>query len=552
MERTALKPPKDNNPMQKTRSRPVFLLYALCGAFTALPMVFSPLWILSWIAPAGAFVISFFAPAQNKHPLRRAWGRGLSFFYCYGLVVFYWFVELYPLDFAGLDKWGSLAVILVAWFGLPLLQGVFAALQFPLLHLLSRKCTRHQVPGSPVLLSLAAASLWVFFEWMQTLTWAGVPWGKLALTQTGWLPLIQSASLLGSYLISFFIIFCSSLLAFAIYYLKKSGFRRTAAFAGAALCVFGGNLLYGVLRCHLYQPEGEAVTVAAIQGNIASSEKWEGKTNSTLDIHEKLTLDAAADGADLILWPETALPYVYSAGGRLDEYLTDLAQEAGVPILAGFFIQDEEQKLYNVIGKVDPDTGMGDTFYKKRRLVPFGEFVPMRDVVMFLIPPLSQLSALDSDITPGTDPELFDTAWGKIGSIICFDSIYETLILDSVREGANLICISTNDSWFKDSAAVYEHNAHAKLRAVETGRYVVRAANTGISSIITPTGEVTESLPPLVEGYILDEVYMISDNTLYTMAGNILILAAGVYVIALFLWPGSGKKSREAVHDDSN
>lgn len=81
---------------------------------------------------------------------------------------------------------------------------------------------------------------------------------------------------------------------------------------------------------------------------------------------------------------------------------------------------------------------------------------------------------------------------------------------------------------------------------------MVRAANTGISSIITPTGEVTESLPPLVEGYILDEVYMISDNTLYTMVGNILILIAGVYVIALFLWPAAGKKSGEAAHDDSN
>lgn len=171
---------------------------------------------------------------------------------------------------------------------------------------------------------------------------------------------------------------------------------------------------------------------------------------------------------------------------------------------------------------------------------------------MFFIPPLSQLSALDDDVTPGTRPELFDTAWGKIGSVICFDSIYESLILDSVRAGANLLCISTNDSWFEDSAAVYEHNAHAKLRAVETGRYVVRAANTGISSIITPTGKVTKCLPPLVEGYILDEVYMISENTLYTTIGNILVLAAGVYIAALLLWPLRSKKIQETGHDNTN
>jgi apolipoprotein N-acyltransferase len=549
MENNALKISPNNMAAPKTRPRPVFLLYALCGMLAALPMVFPPLWILSWIAPVPVLAVSFFIPPAGKHALRRAYGRGLAFFYCWGLIVFYWFVELYPLDFAGLDKWGSLAVILVAWFGLPLLQGVFSAFVFLFIHILSVK---FKTRGRSLILSLGAASLWIFFEWLQTLTWAGVPWGKLALTQTGWLPLFQSASLFGSYTVSFLIISCASLLACAIYYWKKCFLRRGAALVAAAMCVLGGNLVYGLLRCSLYQPRGETITVAAIQGNIDSSEKWDNKTNSTLDVHENLTLEAAADGADLILWPETALPYVYSAGGRLDEYLTGLADEAGVPILAGFFIQDKEQNLYNVIGKVDPDTGMGDTFYKKRRLVPFGEFVPMRDVVMFLIPPLSQLSALNDDVTPGTRPELFDTAWGKAGSVICFDSIYESLILDSVRAGANLLCISTNDSWFEDSAAVYEHNAHAKLRAVETGRYVVRAANTGISSIITPTGKVTKHLPPLVEGYILDEVHMISENTLYTMVGNILVLAAGVYIAALLLWPLGSKKIQEMAHDNSN
>jgi len=545
MEKQALKASNTITNTKKTRRIPVFFLYALCGCLTALPMVFSNLWILSWIAPVFLFAAAFFAPAPAKHPLRRAWCRGLAFFYCYGLVVFYWFVELYPLDFAGLDQWGALAVILVAWLGLPLLQGVFSAFLFLLLHLLREKCVKSQFRATPIVLPLCAASLWILFEWIQTLTWAGVPWGKLALTQCGWLPLVQSASLLGSYAVSFLIIFSASLFSFALYFAKNTTPKRAAAFAAAALCIFGSNAVYGALRCALYQPQGEPVAAAAVQGNIDSSEKWDEKTNSTLDVHKKLTLEAASDGADLILWPETALPYIYSAGGKLDTYLTDLAEEAGVPIFAGFFIQDQERRLYNVIGQADPDTGLEDTFYKKRRLVPFGEFVPLRELVMFLIPPLSQLSALDNDVTPGDEPELFETPHGKIGSVICFDSIYETLILDSVRAGANLICISTNDSWFGDSAAVYEHNSHAKLRAVETGRYVVRAANTGISSIITPTGKVTESLPPLVEGYILDDVYMISKHTPYTIVGNILVLAAGVYTAALFLWPAGDKKRKE-------
>ena len=182
----------NNMAAQKTRPFPVFLLYALCGILAALPMVFPPFWILSWIAPTPVFIASFFARPTGEHPLRRAYGRGLAFFYCWGLIVFYWFIELYPLDFAGLDKWGSLAVILVAWFGLPLLQGVFSAFVFLFIHILSAK---FRARGRSLILSLGAASLWILFEWLQTLTWAGVPWGKLALTQTGWLPLVQSASL---------------------------------------------------------------------------------------------------------------------------------------------------------------------------------------------------------------------------------------------------------------------------------------------------------------------------------------------------------------------
>ena len=106
----------------------------------------------------------------------------------------------------------------------------------------------------------------------------------------------------------------------------------------------------------------------------------------------------------------------------------------------------------------------------------------MRDVIMMLVPPLAELSALEGDLTPGADAALFDLpeemADGKVGSLICFDSIYEELTLDSVRHGANLMIVSSNDSWFYDSAGVYQHQAQAQLRAIESGRSIARAANT--------------------------------------------------------------------------
>ena len=139
-----------------------------------------------------------------------------------------------------------------------------------------------------------------------------------------------------------------------------------------------------------------------------------------------------------------------------------------------------------------------------------------------------------------------DTKFGKIGSIICFDSIYENVPLNSVRNGAEIITISTNDAWFSDSASVYEHNAQARLRAVELGRYVVRAGNTGISSIITDKGEVLQHLDPLEEGYIVDTVKTTDTRTIYSKVGNVIIFVAFLFLGFVVFMVKVNEKKREA------
>ena len=140
---------------------------------------------------------------------------------------------------------------------------------------------------------------------------------------------------------------------------------------------------------------------------------------------------------------------------------------------------------------------------------------------------------LSADLVAGEDSAVFETELGTFGGLICFDSIYETLALDSTRDGAELILLSTNDSWYKDSAAVYQHNGHAVLRAIENGRCVVRAANTGISSILSERGEVLGSLPPLTDGYVTGQVTLSSHTTLYTVTGNLIVLLSGLYLVFL-------------------
>ena len=130
------------------------------------------------------------------------------------------------------------------------------------------------------------------------------------------------------------------------------------------------------------------------------------------------------------------------------------------------------------------------------------------------------------DLLWGEDTAVMDTDYGNIGSLICFDSIYDGLSVDSVRAGAEMLCLSTNDSWFGASAGVYMHNAQSQLRAIENGRYVVRSANTGISTVIDNKGNVLTMLDPLVEGYVIEDVEVRSSTTLYTAIGNSFVYAA--------------------------
>jgi len=232
------------------------------------------------------------------------------------------------------------------------------------------------------------------------------------------------------------------------------------------------------------------------------------------------------------VWPETAIPYEISQSDYLISYISDLAKRAHATILVGAFYENDDGVLENVIYQVKPDGEISDTRYSKQHLVPFGEYVPMRELIMAVIPPLADVGMLSDDLGEGTSSSVHETDIGKVGSLICFDSIYEPLARQSAEDGAELLCISTNDSWFGSGSAVYEHNRHSVLRAVETGRYVVRSANTGISSIISPTGEVLDYLEPLERGNVTADIQMIEETTLYDKVGNIIVLFS-VFVLVI-------------------
>lgn len=492
-----------------------------------LTVIFPQIGWLEWIALTPAMLVILSRLPDPTVRCRRLYGMGFVFFLAFYVVNFYWLLCLYPLDFAGMEKGAAVFVVLVAWLGLSAFQAAGAALIFPLFGWLTRGKYLSRMPWvSPFLF----AALWTVWEWFQAHSgWAGVPWARLPLGQANLTLTLQSAAYFGSYFITFLLVAVNGLLAYVLLHPH----RRWVCLSVAG-GLFLGNLALGGLRLlTMPEDEGEPLTIAAIQGNISSHDDYAlGAVTAAKEVYGDLSREAAAAGADVILWPETALVLNLDTSPKTRAFVSDLAVECGVPILVGAFTSvPDSGQLYNSIVAVLPDGSIHDTVYNKQNPVPFGEFVPYRDLVMKIAPPLAEIAMLAEDIPAGEDSVVFVLDEGRLGSIICFDSIYEDNTLRSVRNGAEVLCVSTNDSWFRDSRGVWMHEAQSQLRAIETGRYVVRAAITGVSCVITPTGEITDELPPYVRGYAMDEVYLREESTLYTLTGNVFVVLCAAFIL---------------------
>lgn len=528
----------------KIKRRSNVLFYIFSGLLTSLPIIFDFLPFLSWISMVPMLCAELASERNTSKAALKAYGKGFAFFYSFGLGIFYWFIELYPLDFAGLNKAAAI-VVLAAWLGIPLIQAFVSSFLFVIFDLFIRKT---ELKANCCLISLVFASLFPLFEYLQTLTWAGVPWGKLALTQTSFLPALQSASVFGPYFISFIIALVNCLIAEVVCSIAHREHKRNAVVPIVlAIAIFTSNLSYGIVRLSTADyKSGTPIKAAVLQGNISSKDKWDSDYDS-LSVYSDLVVAAASDKAELIVWPESSLPYAldYPDNKSLRKKISNLAADFKCEMLIGALESPDGETIKNSIFYVDSDGKIHDSTYVKRRLVPFGEFVPMRNIITTLIPPLSDLSMLQTDLIPGDSTAIFSTDSADIGSLICFDSIYESLARKSVGDGAELITVSTNDSWFSESAAIYQHNRHSVLRAVENYRYVLRAANTGISSVISPVGEIISETKPLVKDYLIEDVYRVDCITLYTRIGDAILYVNLLLPIIIGVYLGIKKKIKK-------
>lgn len=508
------------------------IILVLSGLLTGLTVAFCELGFLEWIIIIPAAIILLRRGSHQKTRLRSIYFDGLMFFYGFYLVCYHFFLSMYPLDFVGVSKGAAVVVVLVAWLGLSLLQALMGACVF----LLSAVVFRGRICRRISLLKpVAVAAIWAVFEWSQNFGWWGVPWGKLAIGQTKYVLGIQNASWLGSYFITFVIVAVNFFIALALLKACKVKIVRLAASFAVSLLVFqyaSGAVIWFTTDID----EGETLTVASLQGNISTGSEWTSDTLDTIeDVFWSQTREAAERDVDIIVWPETALPVDITVGiySDYDEKCKSLAKETETYILVGAYSTDESGKCYNSMICYTPEGERAETIYNKRRLVPFGEFIPMRGLFETLIPPLTEIIIPFDDIDSGEGANVMNVEGNEVGCLICFDSIYDGLTRETVRAGAEVICLSTNDSWFEGSAALRIHNSHAQLRAIESGRYITRCASTGVSTVISPRGEVLDSLEAETEGILIYDVHTRTNRNIWYYVGNTFIYICLVFICVL-------------------
>lgn len=404
----------------------------------------------------------------------------------------------------------------------------------------------------PSLASLAAPFIWVALELLRTYLLSGLPWDLLGYSQYKLLPVIQIADVTGVYGLSFLIVLVNVALADLVRWgLARTGGQPTPLprlTPTLALGALAATLGYGVAVIGKFEPpdDGPALRVGLVQANIDQAQKWDkAYRQATLDRYIRLTGEAAGD-SDLLIWPEAATPFLFEQEWPYRIEVTGLVQRLGVPLLFGSpalrYFPDGRPYLLNSAYLLSTD---GEILgrYDKRHLVPFGEYIPLKSSLLFF---LDKLVEGIGDFEPGPGPTLLavpPSANGalppqppRFGVAICYEVIFPDLVREAVAAGADFMVTITNDAWFGASSAPYQHFGMVVLRAVENRVAFARAANTGISGFIEPTGRIVKATPIFQERTVKGLVPLATGRSFYTEHGDIFAygcaIIAGIFLLA--------------------
>jgi len=370
-----------------------------------------------------------------------------------------------------------------------------------------------------VKLLLLMPALWVLAELLRGYLFTGFPWLVLGYAQVPHSPLAGFAPALGVYGVSL----VAAVSAGALVLLVQQHWGWQSKWIALLLVVlWGAGAVLG--KVEWSQPEGEPVKVSLLQGNIAQDDKFaEEQLVATLETYRRL---AQGSDARLIVFPETALPILRSnLPERYAEILRDHGRQYGGDVLIGSF-EEVQNRYYNVMFSVGTSSSQ---IYRKNHMVPFGEYVPLRPVLGWLIDDVLKIPMSDQS-GGGADQPLLRLAGQRIAMNICFEDVFGEEIIRALPQ-ATLLLNTSNDAWYGESSAAIQHNQIAQMRALETGRMMLRATNTGVTSVIDRDGHIVQMLPQHEEGVLTATVQGYAGVTPYVRWGNVAVF----FILVLML-----------------
>jgi len=433
------------------------------------------------------FLIPLLSYFETDRSVKRSIVAGIAFSLAYTSVGLHW-ISL---------------VTISGFIGLYLIFGLYFSVLFGLINFFSRKILK--------LKYFIIILFWIIFEYLQNFGEFRFPWFNLGYSLAEYLDLIQLADIGGVYLLSCLILLVNILL----YNVRK----KVLPVSFALIILFAAWIGYGKIRLHTINITSTEDKISLLQVSISQELKWdESYLDSTVALYKNYTVKAAEDEPELIIWPESALPVYLLRNYYYREFVRDLARNLGVDIFTGFphyelAEKDHPQKFkfYNSAAKFNKN-GKVDVPYYKIYLVPVGERMPL----LKIFPALWNIQLGQANFEYGKEIRFYDMSGYKYSPLICFEIAFADLTRRMALDEVDFIVNITNDAWFHRSAGTYQHAVMCRFRAVETRKQIFRAANTGYSLVVSPTGEIMVQ-SELFEKIILTENLLLhKDKTFFT------------------------------------
>ena len=493
----------------------------ISGALIVLAFPVFDMYLLAWVA-----FIPLLLSIWKKTP-----GEAFQTGFVFGLVYFfgtlYWIYHSINF-YGGFSFTASLAIVLLLCCYMSIYPAVFA-------YFFSSFIKKTHLPAL-----LIGPVLWVVLEFIRSYAFTGFPWSSIGYSQYKFLPIIQISDITGVYGISFLVLAFNS--AIVDIFLLNSRIRQTPLFP-LSYTVLGfimffiiivSSFGYGLWRLGQSRP-GHIIKVSVVQGNIEQDKKWDPAFQKyVMDAYTGLSLEAARSSPDLIIWPETAVPFIFGNDKENTKKLAEFQRTLNTYLLFGSVLEkktsSEQPSLTNSVILLDKQ-GKITYQYDKIHMVPFGEYVPLRRVLFFV----EKLVAGIGDYVPGNQYVKSETEFGSFASLVCYEVIFPGLVRKFYSKNGDFIVTVTNDAWFGKTAGPSQHFSMAVFRAIENRKPVVRSANSGISGFIDSNGRIVAKTELFQRQFLTADVK--SDNTLtfYSRYGDLFTYFCMVMAAILFI-----------------